>query len=297
MGQASRGRAEARGRVAEMRAQQAAAERKRKVLLALAAVGTVVAVIVALVVVKLTTDGDESTPVASASAPAAVVKTVTSVSAASFEKAGAGETGNAPKAIKAPALTAGGKPKILYVGAEYCPYCAAERWPIAVALSRFGTWKGLGQTTSAGKPEAHPNTATLSFKNATFTSDYLAFTGVEQQDRAGKALQKIGAADDKVLQTYNKPPYVSTANAIPFVDLGGTFVSQGATYVQDPLDGKTPAQIAAGIADPTSKIGKGVLGAANQYTAAICQLTKDEPATVCGSSAVKAAAATLQAAG
>ena len=38
-----------------------------------------------------------------------------------------------------PALTSGGKPEILYVGAEYCPYCAAERWAMVVALSRFGT--------------------------------------------------------------------------------------------------------------------------------------------------------------
>ena len=38
---------------------------------------------------------------------------------------------------------AAGKPEILYIGAEYCPYCATERWPLAVALSRFGTFTGL----------------------------------------------------------------------------------------------------------------------------------------------------------
>ena len=27
-----------------------------------------------------------------------------------------------------------GKPEIVFVGAEYCPYCAAERWPIVMAL-------------------------------------------------------------------------------------------------------------------------------------------------------------------
>src|SRR5215471_17073708 len=36
-------------------------------------------------------------------------------------------------------LTSGGKPEMLYIGAEYCPYCAAMRWSMAVALSRFGT--------------------------------------------------------------------------------------------------------------------------------------------------------------
>ncbi len=32
-----------------------------------------------------------------------------------------------------PALTSGGKPQIVYMGAEYCPYCAAERWAMVVA--------------------------------------------------------------------------------------------------------------------------------------------------------------------
>ena len=47
------------------------------------------------------------------------------------------------RAIKDTALTSNGKPEILYIGAEFCPYCAAERWAIAVALSRFGTLSPL----------------------------------------------------------------------------------------------------------------------------------------------------------
>ena len=41
--------------------------------------------------------------------------------------------------VTGPALTSNGKPEMLYIGAEYCPYCAAMRWSMAVALSRFGT--------------------------------------------------------------------------------------------------------------------------------------------------------------
>ena len=40
-------------------------------------------------------------------------------------------------------LTADGKPLVLYVGAEYCPYCAAERCAMVQALSRFGTFSNL----------------------------------------------------------------------------------------------------------------------------------------------------------
>ena len=40
-------------------------------------------------------------------------------------------------------LSSGGKPEVLYVGTEFCPYCAAESWSLIVALSRFGQFSGL----------------------------------------------------------------------------------------------------------------------------------------------------------
>jgi hypothetical protein len=44
---------------------------------------------------------------------------------------------------------AGGKPAIVFVSEESCPFCAAERWSLTVALSHFGTWSHLGTTTSS----------------------------------------------------------------------------------------------------------------------------------------------------
>ena len=48
------------------------------------------------------------------------------------------------------ATDASGKtvPEILYMGAEYCPYCAAQRWSTIIALSRFGKFSGLGNMSS-----------------------------------------------------------------------------------------------------------------------------------------------------
>ena len=48
-----------------------------------------------------------------------------------------------------PPLTIGGKPAIVFVSEESCPFCAAERWSLVVALSHFGTWSHLGFTTSS----------------------------------------------------------------------------------------------------------------------------------------------------
>jgi hypothetical protein len=49
------------------------------------------------------------------------------------------------------------------------------------------------------------------------------------------------------------------------------------------LQGKTWAQIAAALHDPSSEIAQGALGAANYMTAAICKMTGNQPASVCSS--------------
>ena len=164
----------ARERVAAMRAEQARAARRRRVLLAGGSIGVVVVLLVALVVAKAAglgcsggSGGSGSTTSAQpAAASTAVVRAVTGVPAATLDKVGAGSVQAVPRKVDAPALTSGGKPKVLYVGAEYCPFCAAQRWPVVVALSRFGTWSGLGQTTSASD-DVYPDTSTLSFHGAT----------------------------------------------------------------------------------------------------------------------------------
>ena len=84
--------------------------------------------------------------------------------------------------MKAPALTAGGKPRFLDISAESCASCAVERWPIVVALSRFGAWSDLSATLSPSG-ELYPNTPTLTFHGATYKSRYLSFTGVETRGR------------------------------------------------------------------------------------------------------------------
>src|SRR6266852_5220447 len=42
-----------------------------------------------------------------------------------------------------------GKPEIFYFGAEFCPYCAAQRWSLVIALSHFGTFSKLPETYSS----------------------------------------------------------------------------------------------------------------------------------------------------
>lgn len=292
------GKEAARARAAEMRAAAARAERRRNLLVASAVVAAVLVLVGALVVAKLAGAGGGDTssdgPSAAATLPAGVVTKVTSVPPSTLDEVGAGTAQGSPKQVTAPALTADGKPRVLYVGAEYCPFCAAERWPVVVALSRFGTWSALGATESAGN-DVFPNTQTLSFHGATYTSDYLSFTGVETRSNKVQGgqyapLDKLSAADQKLFDTYDRPPYTDgSAGGIPFIDIGGTWVSSGASYTPDVLKGMSRSQIAGALADPKSDVALAVGGTANKLAAAICDATGGKPADVCTSPGVRAA--------
>jgi hypothetical protein len=288
-------------KIAAIRAEEE--RRRRRLLLSLAAIGAVVVVVVALVVVKLTTDTSSSPsaqPGAASPASRQVVDAVAAIPASVFDKVSAGGGTRPPQPIRAaPPLTAGGKPRVLYVGAEYCPYCAAERWAVVAALSRFGTFHDLGVTTSSSQ-DVYPSTATLSFHGATYTSKYLSFSGYETQSNKLQGssyapLDKLPAADKRIFQTYDAPPYVpaQSAGSIPFVDLGGRYMISGASYDPGVLKSMNHLQIARALSDPTSPVAQNVDATANLVTAALCNLTHDQPGSVCTSAGVTAAAQKL----
>jgi hypothetical protein len=55
----------------------------------------------------------------------------------------------------------------------------------------------------------------------------------------------------------------------------------GASFDPLVLQRQTWSQIAAALRDPASPAGQAILGTANYITAAICQLTGDQPARSC----------------
>lgn len=284
-------------KVAELRAAQARAARRKRLLIALGAVAVVIIVVGGLVVIRLAGGGKKTATGPSGTADSGLVSALAAVPSTTFDQVGTEGVQGGPAAIDAPALTASGKPKVLYIGAEFCPFCAAERWPVAVALSRFGTFANLGTTHSAGD-DVYPNTPTLSFHGATYTSQYLAFTGVETTTNEKvngeyAPLETPSAADQQTFEKYNQPPYVKSGGSIPFIDLGGKFVSSGATYSPEILAGKTQTEIANALKDPSSPIARAIDASANLYTAALCQTTGNQPTNVCTSSGVTAAAAKL----
>ena len=91
---------------------------------------------------------------------------------------GYGSVSNPPFNVNATVLANGTKPEILYVGADYCPYCAITRWGLIIAMLRFGNFSNLHYTAS-NSTDVFSNSATFSFYNATYQSGYISFVGVE----------------------------------------------------------------------------------------------------------------------
>ncbi len=133
-----------------------ASAQRTRIFVAAGIVIVVAAIVLTFVLVKLnaktTPPPDSSTSSGHASAaPTTIVDKVTSVPASTLNAVGSGAFSGKIQAITGnPApLAANGKPELLYIGAEYCPYCAAERWAMIVAMSRFGTFSGLATVKSA----------------------------------------------------------------------------------------------------------------------------------------------------
>ena len=296
MGRAARAKTAPDGgrqRVAALRAEEQRVRVRRRLM----AAGGSVAVVLVLVLVAVLVGKRSSTPgqqTATQQAPktiAAVAARLASVSPATFNAVGAGSATGLKAITGAPALTANGHPEVLYVGGEFCPYCAAERWALAAALSRFGTLSGLHFIHSSPTDGDIP---TLSFYKSGYSSKYLAFAPVEWYGEADDASTPFGHVYLQQPTSQEAALFGKYANgSLPFVDIGNRYIVPEAQYDPADLSGLSWAQIAAAMHDPSSRIARDIDGAANSLTAAICKVTNGQPGGVCTSAGVRAAAGSL----
>ena len=286
MGNAQRTRAgSAREKVAAERAAARRAQRTRRLLLAGGGISLVLILVIVLVAVR---PGRPAAPAAAqgpatgtAAQAAAVAAEVTSVPAATFDSVGAGTATGLTATAGQPLLTSAGKPEVLYMGGEYCPFCAAERWALTAALSRFGTFTGLGLIHSS-PTDVYPSTPTLSFHGSRFTSKYVSFAPVEWFGQATDASTPFGHAileQPTAQQTALFSRYAG--GSVPFVDIGNKYLIPQAQYLPSALQGMSWSQVAAAMRDPGSPAARDIDGAANIITAALCTLTNNQPATAC----------------
>ena len=176
-----------------------------------------------------------------------------------------------------------GKSLVFFMGAGFCPFCAAERWAIVRALGNFGKWEGLVETASADHDEKYLNIPTVSFARARYESEYVEFVGRETADRNFEPLQELGEKDYEILDTFNAD------QIIPFILVDGQFMQVGAGYSPQILEGMDHAKVRAELANPASPVGKAMKAEIDNITALICKSIGGR-AAACSSENVKSLA-------
>jgi hypothetical protein len=283
----------AREKIAAQRAAARRAEVRKRALITTGSVIVVIAIVVAFIVIKAS--GNHNSPSSSSGGvtgtalPASVAKDITTVPASTLNSVGVGSVpaymtsaeGGQPaiSKISDKALTSGGKPEMLYIGAEFCPYCGAERWAMAQALSRFGTFTTPLRGIHSSSTDTDPSTPTLTFYKSSYTSKYLVFTPVENETISEAPLQATTAAQEALWKKYDTGSDGYTG--YPFIDFGNQYVLKLPNYDPGVLAKMSWTQVAAAMQDPSSPVAQGADGSANLITAAICKMTNGQPGNVC----------------
>jgi hypothetical protein len=161
-------------------------------------------------------------------------------------------------------ITRNGKLFVFFMGAEYCPFSAAERWSIVRGLQKFGQWDGLKQTMSAARDEPFLNLPTYDFTGATYSSSQIEFVARELKDREFKPLQKLQKTEERLVRKFNPK------KEIPFLLVGGRFMQLGAGFTPKIFIGHTFRQTETELKKAESEIRKTIDAEGNIIAALLC---------------------------
>jgi thiol-disulfide isomerase/thioredoxin len=243
--------------------------------LAIIAVSLVVGFYIALNVGSTALDKYDGVAISSAD-----VSSIYRVSHADFGQSGSSllvSSGSSPnlKAASGSPYLANGKPIVVYIGADFCPYCAVERWSLIMALSRFGNFSNLHYMTSGSNDGDY---ATFTFTGSSYSSKYVVFQAIEQEDRSHNVIASIPSNYSAEFQ-----------NAYPFVNFGNRYILStlipDTTILTSGSTNKNWTQIFNDITTSDST-GTVIKEGANAITALICRLTSNQPASVCNAYAI-----------
>ena len=277
-------------------AASASVRRRSGVLWMLPALGLALAVVIVLALVahhRASGPPAGSSARDSGSVPAEVTQGLTGIPLRTFDAAAA--RGALRPSLVAPRRQSPGPAAVLYIGAEYCPYCAALRWPLVVAMARFGSLTGLALSRSSAT-DVFPGTPTFTFLNARYQSPNVTLQTVELQGNVADAtgryplLQRPTPTQAAVLRRYDPQ------GEIPFLLVGGEYLWIGAPFSPDLLRGDWHT-IAAALPSGRGAAAQAILGAANEIAAGVCAVNGNSPAAVCHTTGVQEAAQTLPTAG
>ena len=203
----------------------------------------------------------------------------------------------------APIFTVNGKPVVTYLGAISCVYCGENRWAMALALSRFGSFQNLfigysalgdGDIPTIYWAPAHYNTTSAVDWGNFYSGNYVNFVSIEFASpiTGGFQMQSLSYFQTQS-KTLNNSVYTAAANLIvnlnnfvgtPYT-IWGKYVVLGAdasdfgdapknatttASTTFPISSMTHDQILASFAHPTTNFAWTEYAAADYYVALIC---------------------------
>jgi hypothetical protein len=269
------------------------------------ALGLIILAIVllgALVIVRDNSSPSSSTVETFSAASSSLVSTL-DVPASAYDTVGVSSPGNPVTPLRATDsaplwrdATAGepARPVVYFYGAEFAPYAAAQRWPLVLALARFGTFTQLGLMQSS-MTSAFPNLSTFTFWHVGYKSHWIALQSVERYSSLNPTgARYLSLQTPNARQAAAVTEYGPSADSFALTDVANRYVLSGSAFSPTVLEGMTQDQIAGDLDNPSSPLAQAVLAAANEITASICAVDGAKPVSVCESRGVEAAGAALK---
>ncbi len=259
------------------------ARRRRNLLWGAGAVALVIVIIAIFVIVKVTGGSSGSadaviSPPQGTPVPTALTVKLGSIPLSTLTSASTAGLITSPQSINDHELKVNGKPDLLYIGAEFCPVCATERWAMYIALSKFGTFSPEpGRIHSAVRDGDVP---TLTFYKTTYTSPYLSFTPVETTTNQpdGNYYVTLDTPTASQLKLWNS----HTGQSFPWLDFGGKSELTNAQFDPTSLEGLQFDEVAGDAGNNSTAIGANIDASAKVLIQTICSsLTGNQPADVC----------------
>jgi len=261
-------------------------QRNRRIVAISVVVSTIAIFLVLALIVEASSEvpGDQYTTSIGQPVSPTVMQQITGVNDSTLSAIGLPSSVAPPAVVTGSPLVMGGKPEVIYIGGEFCPYCAVERWSLIIALSHFGTFSGLEYMQSS-KTDTNPNTPTFTFADSTYVSQHITFVAVEELNRQEQTLTTLTGDEPSLVSQYGTCAATGESGGIPFVDIANAYVVNcGAQFNLPQIAGDNWTQVSSQLNDPSSTVAKDIDGAANTLIAAVCKADGGQPASICGQS-------------
>jgi thiol-disulfide isomerase/thioredoxin len=216
----------------------------------------------------------------------ALKQNLTDVSFSTLSSIGSGHGVSGLTSINGSKLMNNGKPEVLYIGAQYCPFCMAEDWSMIVALSKFGNFSGIEYMMSETNYN-YSNTAGFTFVSSHYTSQYVSLVTVEYENRVQGPLQTVSNSEYSTEQKYDP------GLEIPFIDFANEYTTFTSQYSPVVISNLNWTEIASQLNSTNSSVANSIDGAANSLISAVCKIDGGQPASVCGQSFASASPTTF----